>query len=188
MHIVTGMIIAALAGRVKKRSDLQGLPYQNTGPLQIAHVLPGRIRLRIPALQEQNDRVLSGINQLSSLKGIDQLSTNSVTGSLVIRFDQQTLDPVFLFSVVARLLGFEEQLEKPVNPIILREFNEMSGSLNRAVYDETHGIIDLRTLAVAILLILGGRQLIRDRWGALPTGVTLIWWAFNLMRYKKGID
>lgn len=188
MHIVTGLIIAALAGRVKKKSDLQGIPYRNTGPLQIAHVLPGRIRLRIPALPEKDERVLSGIDQLRNLQGIDKVSTTVVTGSLVIHFDQNKLDPVFLFSVVARLLGLDKQLEKEVNPIILREINELTGSLNRAVYDETHGMIDLRTLAVALLLIFGGRQLIRDKWGALPTGVTLIWWAFNLMRYKRGID
>ena len=186
MHLITGMIIAALAGRTKNKKDLQKIPYQNTGPLRIAHVLPGRVRFIVPDLRELDERVLAGIDQLQNLKEIDQVTVNVISGSVLINFNEEKLDPVLLFSVVARLMGLEKQLEERSHPLLLEELNAFGNSLNRAVYDETFGLIDLRTVAIAALLMIGGRQVLREKWASIPSGVTLVWWAFNLLNRKNG--
>lgn len=189
MHLLTGVIIAALAGRARQNKVLQGLPKFQTGPIQVAHALPGRIRFIIPALRDRHEEMKDGIDQLAELSGIDSVTHSSVTGSLVVRFDYERIPPPLLFSAVSRLLGLDHELDKPLTPGVIRELKELGGSLNRMVYDETHGLLDLKTIAVGGLLVMGGRKLFLEKWGTFPTGLTLLWWAFNLInRGAGGID
>ncbi len=93
MHLVTGVIIAALAGKAKQNKVLQGLPMYQTGPIQIAHALLGRIRFIIPTLRDNHDAMKGGIEQLRALKGIDSVTCSTITGSLVVRFNQELIPP-----------------------------------------------------------------------------------------------
>lgn len=186
MHLVTGAIIAALAGRARQNKVLQGLPRFRTGPLQIAHALPGRIRFIIPSLRQQHEQMKGGLEQLRTLRGVKSVDSSPVTGSLMVRFDDNLLPPPLLFSAVARLLGLEHQLAQPITSEVIRELRALGGSLNRMVYDESYGMLDLRTLTIAGLVVLGGRKLLVERWTSVPTGLTLLWWAFNQLNRGEG--
>ena len=186
MHLVTGILIAALAGRAKQNKVLQGLPMFQTGPIQIAHALPGRIRFVIPGLRDTNEPMEKGIEQLRSLKGIDSVTSSTVTGSLVVEFNHELVPPPLLFSAISRLLGLEHELDKPLTPAVVKEFKQIGGSLNRMIYDETYGFLDLRTIAIGGLLVLGGRKLLTEKWASFPTGLTLLWWAFHLINRGEG--
>ena len=188
MHLVTGVIIAALAGKAKQNKVLQGLPMYQTGPIQIAHALPGRIRFFIPTLRDNHDAMKGGIEQLRALKGIDSVTCSTITGSLVVRFNQELIPPPLLFSAIARLLGLEHELEKPITGEVIKEIRQLGGSFNRRIYDETHGMLDLPTLAVGGLLVLGGKKLLVEKWATVPTGLTLLWWAFHLINRGEGTN
>ena len=186
MHIVTGVIIAALAGKAKQNKVLQGLPMYRTGPIQIAHVLPGRIRFIIPILRENHEAMKPGIEQLGKLRGIDSVVHNTISGSLIVRFNQEMVPPPLLFSAIARLLGLEHELDKPLTPGVIKEVRELGEGLNRMIFDETYGLLDLRTIAIVGLVVLGSRKLLTERWATVPTGLTLLWWAFNLINRGEG--
>lgn len=186
MHLVTGIIIAALAGRAKQNKVLQGLPMFQTGPIQIAHALPGRIRFVIPALRDKHETMEPGIEQLRTLKGIDTVASSNVSGSLVVEFNHELVPPPLLFSAISRLLGLEHELDKPLTPVLVREIRQLGSSLNRMVHDETHGLLDLRTIAIGGLVILGGKKLLVEKWATVPTGLTLLWWAFHLINRGQG--
>jgi hypothetical protein len=94
--------------------------------------------------------------------------------------------PTLLFSAVAQLLGLEKELEKPFTAGVMQEIREFERSLNRMIYDETRGMLDLQTIAVGLLLVFGGRKLLIDKWAAVPGGLTLIWWAINLINRGEG--
>ena len=186
MHLVTGVLIAALAGRAKQNRVLQGLPMFRTGPIQIAHALPGRIRFVIPDLRKGGETMKQGLDQLGTLRGIDSVAHSTVSGSVVVRFNQELIPPPMLFSAVARLLGLEHELDKPLTPVVIKELREIGGSVNRMIYDETFGMLDLRTIAVGGLLFAGGRKLLLEKWATVPTGLTLLWWAFHLINRGRG--
>lgn len=186
MHLVTGVLIAALAGRAKQNRVLQGLPMFQTGPIQVAHALPGRIRFVIPDLRDNYEQMKNGLEQLETLRGIDKIEYSTVSGSLIVRFNHELVPPPLLFSAVARLLELEHELDKPLTPAVIKELRAMGGSLNRMIYDETHGLLDLRTIAVGGLLIVGGRKLLIENWATVPTGLTLLWWAFHLVYRGQG--
>ena len=186
MHLLTGVVIAALAGRAKQNKVLQGLPNFQTGPIQIAHALPSRIRFFIPLIRDNTEAVRAGIEQISALKGIETVAHSMVSGSLTVRFDPDIVPPPLLFSAIAHLLGLEHELNKPVSSGVLKEIRELQGSLNRMVHNETRGILDLQTIAVGGLLIIGVRKLVLEKWVAVPGGLTLIWWALNLINRGEG--
>ncbi len=186
MHLVTGVILAALAGKAKQNKVLQGLPMYKTGPIQIAHVLPGRIRFILPILRENHEAMKPGIEQLGKLRGIDSVAYSSITGSLTILFNQELVPPPLLFSAIARLLGLEHELEKPLTSGVIKEIRQLGESLNRMIYDETFGLLDLNTIAIGGLIVLGSRKLLAERWATVPTGLTLLWWAFNLINRGEG--
>lgn len=186
MHLVTGVIIAALAGKAKQNKVLQGLPMFKTGPIRIAHALPGRIRFIIPTLRENHETMKPGMELLEKSKGIDSVNYNPISGSLTVRFNQELVPPSLLFSIIARLFELEHELDKPVTSEIVRQTKELGGSLNKMVYDETHGMVDLRTIAIGALILLGSRKLLLEKSATLPTGLTLLWWAFNLLSKSEG--
>ena len=60
--------------------------------LQIAHQIPGRIRMKVPSAKD-NPQLLEQIKQtFSVIPGIQQVSVNPSTGSLVLHYDTERHD------------------------------------------------------------------------------------------------
>jgi hypothetical protein len=179
MHILTGFILAGLAGKLKKDPSLGGLPRFKTGPLRVAHTIPGRIRFVVPSLRDMDKKSLKQFEKLGSLDGVDRMRFSTVTGSVVIRYNPERVDPPILFDAVAHLLGLKEELDRPPSPLLTGELRAIGRSVNRAVYEETYGFIDLWSIAIILLILFGTRKLIQGGWTAFPTGFTLMWWALH---------
>jgi hypothetical protein len=56
------------------------------------HNVPGRLRVKIPTLKGRPGRIATVEDLLFNLHGIDHISTNSLTGSVVINYDPDLLD------------------------------------------------------------------------------------------------
>jgi len=179
MHIITGLVIAGLASKMKKDKSLEGLPRFRTGPIQVAHAIRGRIRFVVPSLCGTDGDALSWIDEAQSLGGVKGVEVSTVTGSVVVTYDAASVDPPLLFGALARLLGLEDELERTPPPVLVRELRELGQSLNFAVYDKTGGMVDLWTLALIALAVVGAKKTMDSGWAALPAGFTLLWWALN---------
>jgi cation transport ATPase len=60
--------------------------------LQIAHQIPGRIRMKVPSAKD-NPQLLEQIKQtFSVIPGIEQVSVNPSTGSVVLHYDTERHD------------------------------------------------------------------------------------------------
>jgi hypothetical protein len=57
------------------------------------HNVPGRLRVKIPILSGRPARIKVVENLLLNLVGIEKIKTNSLTGSVVINYDPDLLDP-----------------------------------------------------------------------------------------------
>ena len=55
--------------------------------LQIAHQVPGRIRLKIPSAKGNPDLLEEVKATFEALPGIDQITVNPVTGSVILQYD-----------------------------------------------------------------------------------------------------
>lgn len=177
MHLITGFILAGLVGKNKdqKRSPLLRI----TGPIRTSHILPGRVRFNIVSLKNNETKLAIVNKQIPKIEGVASVQVNKISGSVLILFDKDRLEPELLCAALIRLLDLEKELEKIPKPIISKELKEMGNSLNRAVFEKTGGIIDLWTAIPILLIIFGIRKILTDRATIWPTGIALLWWGYN---------
>jgi hypothetical protein len=176
MHIITGMLIARL---LQKRGAKSLVPLLKSGPVRTAHMLPGRVRFVVPTLVGEAQRCESLRDKLASLPGIDSVQTNSITGSVVIRYCEREVQAELLYAAIVRLLGLDAELEKPPVPVVVRELQSMLDSLNRVVHDRTGGLLDFTSALLILLAGLGAKKLFTEGSQAMPGGFTLVWWGLH---------
>lgn len=185
MHLITGLI---LAGMMSKKKSRKTLPFMYLrGPIETAHYLPGRLRLRVSPLVA-NDSARKALEEhLPKIQGVSQVSANTVSGSVLIVYKHSVLQPEILFTAVAGILGLQHELEKTPPSRVGREIGDVAESVNRAVYDATHGIIDLWTGVPLILILLAVRGLWTGGTAKASNPYTLLWWAYvSLLRGGRG--
>lgn len=184
MHIITGLVMAALLGKSRQDDPLSALKAVTIGPIRVAHAIPGRVRFVVPSLRGAEKERLAGIERLKSLDGIDRVEVSTISGSLIVRYRPGQIDPQLLLGAIARLLGLEAELDRMPVPVATRELRLMAQSLNRAVLYQTHGLLDLWSVVALVLIAVGGRKVLAEGFGALPTGVTLLWWGAHALRAR----
>lgn len=176
MHIITGMLIAGLLGKGKAASLL---PMLQSGPVQTDHATPGRVRFRIPSLSG-NSRDADLIREkLSTLRGVESVDVNPVTGSVLVLYREEQVRPDLLFAAIVRLLGLEDELVQTPSPTLVKELRSMLDSLNRVVYDRTGGLVDFSSALMIALVVAGTSKLFTDGKNAVPGGFTLLWWGLH---------
>jgi len=192
MHIITGMLLAGLLGRRRgdgREEAVSGLDsplLRAPSVLSVAHALPGRTRFRVPALVGRHEAAARLHDALAGINGIHAVSVSAVSGSVVIDHDAQRVRPDVLAAALVRLLGLEAELTREVESTLGRELRDLSRAANRAVYERTGGLLDVKTVLFLGLAGLGLGKVLQQRSLALPAGFTLLWWAANgLLRGRQ---
>ena len=108
---------------------------------------------------------------------VRQVDVSPISGSVVIRFDPEQISAELLVAAIIKVLGLEKELDRLPSSVIGQEISQVSQALNRAVYDQTNGLIDLRTALLISMAGLGAAKLWNQPRLALPGGFTLLWWA-----------
>ena len=74
----------------------EGIPIPNPQgtkvKLQIAHQVPGRIRMKVPSAKGQPELLAEIQRSFGSIPGIDEVVINPVTGSVVLKYDAEEHD------------------------------------------------------------------------------------------------
>src|SRR5580704_9274045 len=60
--------------------------------LQIAHQVPGRIRMKVPSAKGNAEQLEQYKQTLSLIPGIEQVDVNPETGSIILRYDPDRHD------------------------------------------------------------------------------------------------
>lgn len=149
--------------------------------IHIAHQISGRVRIKVPYIKG-NAKVAKRLNDMaSSVEGVHDVKTSYVTGSMVVHYDKndsevkQRLnralkDMTTLLSVAVPEIGEAKELSEVLAPDVafvtshlpvLRPFAGMLKSVDRKIWNKTHGSIDLATLLP--LLFGSGFILLNDK-------------------------
>jgi hypothetical protein len=175
MHILTGLLLAGLLGKNKLRRRTL-MPMLRTGPVQTAHWIPGRLRLRVPSLAENGQGAAMLQEKLQAIRGVQSLKLDPATGSVLIVYQEDQVRPELLFAAVVRLMNLDADLARLPEPVVTRELREILGSINRMVYDQTGGLVDLWSAGLILLTAIGIQRLWTQGMRAFPAGLTLVWW------------
>jgi hypothetical protein len=175
MHILTGFLLAGLLGKSKGRRRTL-MPMLRTGPVQTAHWMPGRVRLRVPSLAENGAGAAILQEKLLNVQGVQSVKLDPATGSVLIVYREDQVRPELLFAAVVRLMGLDAELKRTPEPVVVGELREILGSMNRIVYDQTGGLVDLWSAGLILLAAIGVQRVWTQGMRAFPAGLTLVWW------------
>lgn len=176
MHLITAAVLTALLGR-KRGVNHDQLP-SFAGVMETAHVLPGRVRLRAPVLIGQRAAADQLQKSFARLDGIRAVEVSSLSGSLLIHFDPDRVKPDMLLGAAIRLLGLERDIQRPPRSYVGEGILQAGESLNRAIHQQTGGVIDLWTSVALLLVALGIRHVAA---GNQQLGTQRLWWAYLSM-------
>lgn len=136
----------------------------------ITHAVPGRVRVKVAGDPEDVAAILTAVERRTrSQEGVSSVETDVRTGSALLRFDPDALDPQ---AAVELLRTAHEALEELVPPRLRepveRSISHVAATLEQrlsaadsTVLRATHGVVDLRMLLPIGLAGLSLRQLLR---------------------------
>ena len=149
------------------------------GILEVQHYIKGRIRLKVNSLIQDDEKAKELVGKLASLNGIEDISVNTLIGSVLIKFSEEVVDPITLIGAVLSILGLGEEVFDKKNGKLFSGMREVIESIDFAIYNKTKGILDLKS-TIALLFIINGIRKIRQN-PIMPNGVNLLWWGFNII-------
>lgn len=149
------------------------------GILEVQHYIKGRMRLKVNSLVQDDEKAKELVGKLASLNGIEDISVNTLIGSVLIKFSEEVVDPITLIGAVLSILGLEEEVFDKKNGKLFSGMREVIESIDFAIYNKTKGVLDLKS-TIALLFIINGIRKIRQN-PVMPNGVNLLWWGFNII-------
>ncbi len=149
------------------------------GILEVRHRLPGRVRFYIESLKG-NDEVSKYLEEkLKQVSGIRSVTVNSLVGSLLVKYEEKTIEPIFLVGIILNILGLEDKVFEKKNGTIHDIMKETVDMVDLTIYNKTKGILDLKTI-IALFFMGYGFKKVRQN-PIMPNGVNLLWWGYNLI-------
>ena len=154
----------------------------NLPEAKIVHLIPGRLRIRVPARSGNRAYFAAAVEKLSSPDRPFSVDINENTGSFL--FTGKEIDPVVIGSQAAEMGLFV--LTPPArNAVpISRRLVEPLGQLNRSLQRFTRGEVDLAGAAFIGLITVGVVQIVRGNL-RLPPWYTAFWYAMGV--FSKSI-
>ena len=154
------------------------------GIFEVKSATKNRIRVEIDKLKNNNEEIESLRENLRKIAVIKNFKIIKTLGSLTVEFDDSQIDSQFMIGIILKLLNLDEELLKDRKGKIKNSFSNLGKLADITVYNKTKGLFDAKTLAGTMLLIYGIKKFRNEM--LLPSGATLIWWAYRLLS-KKGV-
>ncbi len=73
---------------------------------------------------------------MNKIPVIDLMDINIITGTVLIKYNTNEIEPMVIISIFIKLLNLEKEISKEPKDRIGTELVEVKNSLNRAVYEK----------------------------------------------------
>jgi len=181
--MVLGFILASMLKR-RRKAD-QSLPIIQ-GQFEASHSLPGRIRFRVALIENKENTQIETIrNELTKIPDIQSVEICSYSGSILVRYDDERIEPYVVCGILIKVLGLEDALESHPESIVQREIRLIRNAINQTVYNSTAGTLDSTSAFVILIISLGLYKIIFQKDRSLPGGFNLLWWAYVMAKGRK---
>ncbi|WP_338977025.1 hypothetical protein KST15_07060 [Fusobacterium polymorphum] len=154
------------------------------GIFEVKSLTKNRLRIEIDKLKNNREEINQLTENLKKISVIKNFKIIQSLGSLTVEFDDTQIDSQFMLGIILKLLNLDEELLKDRKGKIKNTFSSLGKLADITIYNKTKGLFDAKTLAGTMLLIYGIKKLKNEMF--LPSGATLIWWAYRLLS-KKGV-
>ncbi|PGH22321.1 hypothetical protein RN96_04010 [Fusobacterium polymorphum] len=154
------------------------------GIFEVKSLTKNRLRIEIDKLKNNREETNELTENLKKISIIKNFKIVQSLGSLTVEFDDSQIDSQFMLGIILKLLNLDDELLKDRKGKIKDTFLNLGKLADITIYNKTKGLFDAKTLAGTMLLIYGIKKLKNEMF--LPSGATLIWWAYRLLS-KKGV-
>ena len=156
--------------------------------LQVVHAIPGRTRLRCPALRRDPSAVEAVAERLAAVEGVREVAVRPYTGSMLVTHDRavgshQLVDAAQAVLACQPVLGPGEH--PPPDPDIprLSRIAQLAAcafrEIDRDMLRMSRGSFDLGTLATLGFFTSGALEVLADRKLEMPPWFNLAWWGYR---------
>ena len=159
-----------------------------TAAAQIVHSVPGRMRIRVPAMRGNDDFFQRAAGHLARLEGVTQAQANSRTASILllhVGVSSQTVgewaEREALFSLAAQ---DQAQRGKGVTPWEAASWS--MDSMDAGLKAATSGFLDVRSVVFVGLVAMAVRQISKGNF--MAPAATLLWYALELVNKSWNDD
>lgn len=148
---------------------------------QIVHASAGRKRLRSSLLVGNQPLAAMLLEALKKSSIIQMVQINQQTGSLLLIYA-----PGKEVAVSALILHLKEHVfsrcpaPEPALAESGQQLQDTFGRINQWIRRKTCNLFDLQSLASLLFILRGVRKILR--YGQMPSGPQMLWWAFSLLR------
>ena len=149
------------------------------GIFEVKSLTKNRIRIEINKLKNNREEIDELAQNLKKISVIRNFKIVQSLGSLTVEFDDSQIDAQFMLGIILKLLNLDEELLKDRKGKIKNTFSSLGKLADITIYNKTKGLFDAKTLIATGLLIYGIKKFRNEM--LLPSGATLIWWAYRLL-------
>ena len=176
--------VAASGKNQNQKHQWEHLPSFN-GVCEVQSALPGRLRLRMPSVSNHPDTAAEMKKQLESTGAVTYVECNSITGSVLVRYDPKQVEAAVVEGAVIKLMNCDQAIRTQGPSRMEEGMKTLYHAVDQNLRDLTGGFADLRMVAGSAMVIAALRQGITGGFG-LPGAVTLLWWASGLFGRGMG--
>ena len=148
--------------------------------MMVKHSIKGRIRIQCKVLNGNKQGEQALLNTFSQIPGIIDISVNPCIGTVIIKYNEETIQPMLIIGIILKVLGLEDEAHNENKSLITRESANIVESLSHTIYEKTSGVLDLKS-SVMLLLCVYAVYDIKTRPGLRPAGLTCLWWLYSLI-------
>lgn len=148
------------------------------GIFEVKYFSKNRIRVEISKLKNNSELVAELKNNLGKIELVKNYKIISSLGSLTVEFDNSQIDNNFMLGIILKLLNLEDEIFAKRNGKIKTSLNNLLNFSDITIYNKSKGLLDTKSLIALIFVIYGVKKL--KTTPSLPSGATLMWWAYNL--------
>ena len=149
------------------------------GIFEVKSMTKNRIRVEIAKLKNNITEINNLRENLAKISVVKSYKILKSLGSLTIEFDNSQVDAQFMLGIILKLLNLDSELFKERKGKVKENLDGIAKVANITLYNKTKGLFDLNSLVGLILLGYGIKKFKTEP--ILPSGATLLWWAYRLL-------
>ncbi|MCE9667440.1 hypothetical protein LY474_06395 [Myxococcus stipitatus] len=160
--------------------------------IYVVHVLPGRMRLRLPWLREHATLANALAEGLLSIEGMDEVEVRPFTGSVLCLHDPEVLETEAVLAAVRGFTGVDLVVRPGEEPPeeetlvgallagsdVARAVSRFAKGLDVEVLRATQGRVGLGVLTSIGFVGVGVAKVIATQQLPMPNWFNLAWWSF----------
>ena len=154
-NLITALILASgflLTSEQEKDQYKPQLP-NFKDILEVKHSIKGRIRIQCKVLKGNQQGEQALLNTFSQIPGIIDISVNPCIGTVIIKYNEETIQPMLIIGIILKVLGLEDEAHNENKSLITRESANIVESLSHTIYEKTSGVLDLKSSVMLLLCV-----------------------------------